>query len=100
MHCHSRCKPRREKSQRLSTLKIRVKRRLNIWCHRLSVNFEVGLIAVSLTGQRTKPMRSVRSFIAAGAATLLSQAAFAADMAIMPPPAYAPAPVVEDFGGW
>ena len=45
-------------------------------------------------------MRSVRSFIAAGAATLLSQAAFAADMAIAPPPAYAPAPVVEDFGGW
>ena len=43
-------------------------------------------------------MRSVKSFIAAGAATLLSQAAFAADMAIAPPP-YAP-PVVEDFGGW
>jgi opacity protein-like surface antigen len=45
-------------------------------------------------------MRSVKSFIAAGAATLLSQAAFAADMAIVPPPVYAPAPVVEDFGGW
>ncbi|MEH2529387.1 opacity protein-like surface antigen [Bradyrhizobium sp. AZCC 1588] len=44
-------------------------------------------------------MRSVKSFIAAGAATLLSSAAFAADMAIAPPP-YAPAPVVEDFGGW
>src|SRR5258705_6299285 len=44
-------------------------------------------------------MRSVKSFIAAGAATLLSQAAFAADMAIAPPPMYAP-PVVEDFGGW
>ena len=44
-------------------------------------------------------MRSVKSFIAAGAVTLLSQAAFAADMAIAPPPAYAP-PVVEDFGGW
>ena len=43
-------------------------------------------------------MRSVKSFIAAGAAALLSQAAFAADMAIAPPP-YAP-PVVEDFGGW
>ncbi len=43
-------------------------------------------------------MRSVKSFIAAGAATLLSSAAFAADMAIAPPP-YA-APVVEDFGGW
>src|SRR5215207_7081583 len=48
--------------------------------------------------KRTKPMRSVKSFIAAGAATLLSQAALAADMAIAPPP-YAPA-VVEDFGGW
>src|SRR6185312_1081948 len=50
---------------------------------------------------RTKgrsPMRSVKSFIAAGAATLLSQAALAADMPIAPPP-YAPA-VVEDFGGW
>jgi opacity protein-like surface antigen len=45
-------------------------------------------------------MRSVNSFIAAGAATLLSSAAFAADMAIAPPHAYAPAPVVEDFGGW
>ena len=44
-------------------------------------------------------MRSVKSFIAAGAATLLSSSAFAADMAIAPPPAYAP-PVVEDFGGW
>jgi opacity protein-like surface antigen len=44
-------------------------------------------------------MRSVKSFIAAGAVTMLSQAAFAADMAIAPPPAYAPA-VVEDFGGW
>ena len=43
-------------------------------------------------------MRSVKSFIAAGAATLLSQVAFAADMAIAPPP-YA-SPVVEDFGGW
>jgi opacity protein-like surface antigen len=46
-------------------------------------------------------MRSVKSFIAAGAATLLSSAAFAADMAIAPPPPmYAPPPVVEDFGGW
>ena len=46
-------------------------------------------------------MRSVKFLIAAGAATLLSQAAFAADMAIAPPPPmYAPPPVVEDFGGW
>jgi len=38
--------------------------------------------------------------MAAGAATLLSSAAFAADMAIAPPPQmYAPAPV-QDFGGW
>lgn len=42
-------------------------------------------------------MRSVVSLVAAGAASLLSAAAFAADMPIMP--AY-PAPVVEDFGGW
>src|ERR687896_285880 len=58
-----------------------------------------GPLQFSLTGQKDEPMRSVKSFIAAGAATLLSQAAFAADMAIAPPP-YAPAPVVEDFGGW
>ena len=46
-------------------------------------------------------MRSVKSLIAAGAATLLSSAAFAADMAIAPPPQmYAPPPVIEDFGGW
>jgi opacity protein-like surface antigen len=47
-------------------------------------------------------MRSVKFIIAAGAASLLSSAAFAADMpSIMPPPpmAYAPPPV-EDFGGW
>jgi opacity protein-like surface antigen len=45
-------------------------------------------------------MRSVKFFVAAGAASLLSSVAFAADMpSIMPPPAYAP-PVVEDFGGW
>jgi opacity protein-like surface antigen len=43
-------------------------------------------------------MRSVMSLVAAGAATLFSQAVFAADMAIAPPP-YA-APVVKDFGGW
>jgi opacity protein-like surface antigen len=44
-------------------------------------------------------MRSVKSLVAAGAASLLSSMAFAADMAIAPPPMYAP-PVVEDFGGW
>ena len=44
-------------------------------------------------------MRSVKFFIVASAATLISSAASAADMAIAPPPAYAP-PVVEDFGGW
>jgi opacity protein-like surface antigen len=43
-------------------------------------------------------MRSVKFLVAAGAASLMSSAAFAADMAIAPPP-YAP-PVVEDFGGW
>ena len=45
-------------------------------------------------------MRSVRYLVAAGAASLLSSAAFAADMPIMPPPLpYAPPPVA-DFGGW
>ena len=46
-------------------------------------------------------MRSVKFLIAAGAASLVTSAAFAADMAIAPPPPmYAPPPVVEDFGGW
>ena len=44
-------------------------------------------------------MRSVKYLVAAGAASLLSSVAFAADMAIAPPPMYAPPPV-EDFGGW
>jgi opacity protein-like surface antigen len=46
-------------------------------------------------------MRSVKYLVAAaGAASLLSSAALAADMPIMAPPAYAPPPLVEDFGGW
>lgn len=46
-------------------------------------------------------MRSVKILAAAGAASLLSSVAFAADMPPMPPPQYyAPPPVVEDFGGW
>ena len=44
-------------------------------------------------------MRSVMSLVAAGAASLLSSMAFAADMAIAPPPMYAPPPV-QEFGGW
>ena len=45
-------------------------------------------------------MRSVKFLVAAGAVTLMSSAAFAADMPIAPPPmSYAPPPV-EDFGGW
>jgi opacity protein-like surface antigen len=48
-------------------------------------------------------MRSVKFLVAAGAASLLSSTAFAADMpSIMPPPPaqyYAPPPV-QDFGGW
>jgi opacity protein-like surface antigen len=45
-------------------------------------------------------MRSVKSLVAAGAASLLSSTAFAADMpSIAAPPMYA-APVIEDFGGW
>jgi opacity protein-like surface antigen len=42
-------------------------------------------------------MRSVKFFIAAGAASLFSSMAFAADLPIAPPPHVAP---VEDFGGW
>jgi len=48
-------------------------------------------------------MRSVNLLIAAGAASLMSTAAFAADMpSIMPPPpaAYAPPPPCCDTGGW
>ncbi len=44
-------------------------------------------------------MRSVKSLVAAGAVSLLSSGAFAADMAIAPPPMYGPPPV-EEFGGW
>jgi len=46
-------------------------------------------------------MRSVKFIVAAGAASLMSTAVLAADMAIAPPPPqmYAPPPV-EDFGGW
>jgi opacity protein-like surface antigen len=47
-------------------------------------------------------MRSVKFIVAAGAASLLTSAAFAADMpSIMPPPQpyYAPPPA-QDFGGW
>jgi len=45
-------------------------------------------------------MRSVKSLLAAGAATLFSTVAFAADMPIAaPPPMYAPPPAA-DFGGW
>jgi opacity protein-like surface antigen len=45
-------------------------------------------------------MRSVKFLIVAGAASLLSSMASAADLAIAPPPmGYAPPPVA-DFGGW
>ena len=44
-------------------------------------------------------MRSVNILLAAGAATLLSSAAFAADLGVAPAPYYAPPPV-EEFGGW
>jgi len=44
-------------------------------------------------------MRSVKFLVAAGAASLLSSMAFAADLAIAPPPmSYAPPPA--EFGGW
>src|SRR6266851_3683042 len=59
-----------------------------------------GLALSASPAKRTKPMRSVKSLIAAGVASLLSSMAFAADMpSIMSAPMYAPAPV-EDFGGW
>ena len=44
-------------------------------------------------------MRCVKSFIAAGAVSLLSSGAFAADLPIAAPPMYAPPPPAE-FGGW
>lgn len=44
-------------------------------------------------------MRTLNRMLAAGAATLISSAAFAADLPLAPPPMYAPPPV-EDFGGW
>jgi opacity protein-like surface antigen len=44
-------------------------------------------------------MRSVNLLLAAGAASLLSSAAFAADLAVAPQPYYAPPPA-QDFGGW
>jgi opacity protein-like surface antigen len=44
-------------------------------------------------------MRTLKNLLAASAASLLSTAAFAADLPIAPPPMYAPPPV-EDFGGW
>jgi opacity protein-like surface antigen len=44
-------------------------------------------------------MRSVKSLIAAGAASLFSTMAFAADLPIAAPPMYAPPPPA-DFGGW
>lgn len=44
-------------------------------------------------------MRSVKFLMAAGAASLLSTAAFAADMPIAAPPMYPPPPPA-DFGGW
>jgi opacity protein-like surface antigen len=44
-------------------------------------------------------MRSVKSVIVAGAVSLMSTAAFAADLPIAAPPMYGPPPLV-DFGGW
>jgi opacity protein-like surface antigen len=46
-------------------------------------------------------MRSVKFLVAAGAASILSSAAFAADMpSIMPAPQPYYAPPAQDFGGW
>jgi opacity protein-like surface antigen len=46
-------------------------------------------------------MRNVRNLLVAGAASLLSTAAIAADMpSIMPPPPLYTPPPIEDYGGW
>ena len=45
-------------------------------------------------------MRRVSLLIAAGATSLFSGAALAADLPIAPPPRYYAPPPVEDFGGW
>jgi opacity protein-like surface antigen len=45
-------------------------------------------------------MRSGKYLVAAGAASLLSSAAFAADLPIMSAPQQYYAPPVQDFGGW
>src|SRR5436305_2841438 len=60
---------------------------------------DVGPAFSASPAKRTKPMRSVMFFVAAGAASLLSSMASAADMAIAPPPTFGPPPV-EEFGGW
>jgi opacity protein-like surface antigen len=44
-------------------------------------------------------MRGVNTFLAAGAVSLLSSAALAADLGAAPAPYYAPPPA-QDFGGW
>src|SRR5439155_17467211 len=87
------------RSQRKSTLIIRVKWRLSICCHRRFVSFDVWLSKPNHGQRGRSQMRRVHSFIAAGTISLLSTAAFAADMPIMPPPAYAPPPP-QEFGGW
>ncbi len=43
-------------------------------------------------------MRTLKTLIAAGAASLMTTAVLAADLPLAPPP-YIPPPV-EDFGGW
>lgn len=45
-------------------------------------------------------MRSVKILIAAGAASLLSGVAMAADIPAAPPPQYFAPPPAEEFGGW
>jgi len=45
-------------------------------------------------------MRSVMILAAAGAASLMSSVALAADIPVAPPPQYYAPPPVEDFGGW
>jgi opacity protein-like surface antigen len=66
----------------------------------------VAAFRLAAPDKRTKPMRSVKSVVVAGAVALLSTTAFAADVPIAPPPyGYAPPPaypppVADEFVGW
>src|SRR6202023_384222 len=52
----------RIRRKRLSTLKIRVKRRLSIWCHRPAVSFSCEASVVCLTGPKGRSQCVALSF--------------------------------------